>query len=47
VEKVKFGVRAQARYVRPEAGDTPAVPQIEEVMGTWVNYLGEEATLGR
>ena len=47
VEKVKFGVRAQARYIPPEAGDTTAVSDIEEVMGTWVDYLGEEATLGR
>ena len=47
VEKVKFGVRAQGRYVRPEAGDTTAVADIEAVMQTWVDYLGDEATLGR
>ena len=47
VEKVKFGIRASARYIRPEAGDTTAVADIEEVMRTWVDYLGEEATLGR
>ena len=47
VEKVKFGMRAQARYIPPEAGDTTAVSDIEEVMGTWVDYLGAEVTLGR
>ena len=47
VEKVKFGMRAQARYIPPEAGDTTAVQEIEEVMGTWVDYLGAEVTLGR
>ena len=47
VEKVKFGVRAQARYIPPEAGDTTAVQDIEQVMGTWVDYLGAESTLGR
>ena len=47
VENVKFGVRAQARYIPPEAGDTTAVEEIEQVMGTWVDYLGAEATLGR
>ena len=39
MEKVKFGMRAQARYIPPEAGDTTAVTDIEEVMRTWVDYL--------
>ena len=47
VERVKFGVRAQARYIPPEAGETTAVADIEEVMRTWIDYLGDEATLGR
>ena len=46
VEKVKFGMRAQARYIPPEAGDTAAVEDIEQVMQTWVDYLEHEATLG-
>jgi hypothetical protein len=47
VEKVKFGMRAQARYIPPEAGDTTAVEDIEQVMQTWVDYLEHEVTLGR
>ena len=40
-------MRAQARYIPPEAGDTTAVEDIEQVMQTWVDYLEHEVTLGR
>ena len=43
LEQIKFGHRAQTSYTPPEAGESKAVPAIQEVMDTWARHYASKA----